>query len=205
MLLCRVFKLDATDIQLLYKSLVVLPQDKQDIAPSVEDISKAKSAEPNVLSEKPVEKKTETPESTSPVEEKDTPATAVAPVSIAEEEKATYRIESHPFVLFTSEANKSKYLAEDSNFAKAIGALKITQLAKYITSDPAVLETLASYECIWCMGIDLNTEKQILALKHNNILISPDIESLATVEEKKSMFSALKEFAHFNMDLFSKI
>ncbi|MFT4996353.1 MAG: hypothetical protein ACI9BJ_000851, partial [Flavobacteriales bacterium] len=69
----------------------------------------------------------------------------------------------------------------------------------------AVLETLVSYECIWCMGIDLNTEKQILALKHKNILISPDIENLATVEEKKQMFSALKEFAILNMDLFTKI
>jgi len=55
------------------------------------------------------------------------------------------------------------------------------------------------------MGIDLNTEKQILALKHKNILISPDIENLATVAEKKQMFSALKEFAILNMDLFTKI
>ena len=55
------------------------------------------------------------------------------------------------------------------------------------------------------MGIDLNTEKQILALKHKNILISPDIENLATVEEKKQMFSALKEFAILNMGLFTKI
>jgi hypothetical protein len=205
MLLCSVFKLDATDIHLLYKSLVVLPQDKQDQAPSVEDISKAKPAESNVLSVKREEKKIETPESTSPVEEKNTPATTVAPVTIAEEAKATYRIESHPFVLFTSEANKNKYLAEDSNFAKAIGALKITQLTKYITSDPTVLESLSSYECIWCMGIDLNSEKKILAQKHQNILISPDIESLATVDEKKRMFSALKAFVTPNMDLFSKI
>lgn len=205
MLLCYVFKIDATDIHLLYKSLVILPQDKQDIASLVEDVSTAKSAEPNVLSEKPAEKKTETRESISPIEEKDALPAAAAPVSIAEEAKAIYKTESHTFALFTSEANKSKYLAEGSNFAKAIGALKLTQLTKYITSDPTFIETLSSYECIWCMGIDLNSEKKILAQKHQNILISPDIESLATVDEKKRMFSALKAFVTPNMDLFSKI
>jgi hypothetical protein len=205
MLLCSVFKLDATDIHLLYKSLVVLPQDKKEFIPKTEETSIDKPTEQDAVSEKPVEKKIESQESISPVEEKDTPAAAVASESIAEEAKATYRLESNPFLLFTSEANKSKYLVEGSNFAKAIGALKITQLTKYITSDPTVLESLSSYECIWCIGIDLNSEKKILAQKHQNILISPDIESLATVDEKKRMFSALKTFVTPNMDLFSKI
>jgi hypothetical protein len=194
-----VFQLDDTDIHLLYKSLVVLPQDKHDETPTVEETSKAKSAESDSLSQKLVGKEIETPVSTSQVEETNTP------ISIAQEPNGTYKVESQPFVLFTSEVNKNKYLAEGSNFTKAIGALKIAQLAKYITSDHAVLDTLVSYECIWCMGIDLNTEKQILALKHKNILISPDIENLATVEEKKRMFSALKEFAILNMGLFTKI
>jgi hypothetical protein len=194
-----VFQLDATDIHLLYKSLVVLPQDKYDETHPVEETSKAKSAELDSLSQKLVEKEIETPVSISQVEETNTP------INIAQEPKGTYKVESQPFILFTSEANKNKYLAEGSNFAKAISALKITQLAKFITSDHAVLETLASYECIWCMGIDLNTEKKILALKHKNILISPDIENLATVEEKKQMFSALKEFAILNVGLFTEI
>jgi len=203
MLLCYVFQLDNTDIHLLYKSLVVLPQDKYDDIPPVEETSKAKSAEPDSLSQKLVGKEIETPKSISKIEETNTQETT--PISIAQEPNGTYKVESQPFVLFTSEVNKNKYLAEGSNFTKAISALKITQLAKYITSDHAVLETLVSYECIWCMGIDLNTEKQILALKHKNILISPDIENLATVEEKKRMFSALKEFANLNMGLFTKI
>lgn len=203
MLLCYVFKLNATDIHLLYKSLVVLPQDKQEEISPVEETSKAKSDEPDALSQKLVEKEIETPESTSQIEETNTLETT--PINIAQESKGTYKVESQPFVLFTSETNKSKYLAEGSNFSKAINALKITQLAKYITSDSSVLKTLSSYDCIWCMGIDLSTEKKILALQHNNILISPDIESLATVDEKKRMFSALKEFIIPNIGLFAKI
>ena len=203
MLLCYVFQLDNTDIHLLYKSLVVLPQDKYDDIPPVEETSKAKSAEPDSLSRKLVGEEIETPKRISIIEETNTQETT--PISIAQEPNGTYKIESRPFVLFTSEVNKNKYLAEGSNFTKAIGALKIAQLAKYITSDHALLENLSSYECIWCMGIDLNTEKQILALKHKNILISPDKENLATVEEKKQMFSALKEFAILNMGLFTKI
>jgi len=198
-----VFKLDATDIHLLYKSLVVLPQDKQDEISPVEETSKAKSDEPDALTQKLVGKEIETPKRISKIEETNTQETT--PTSIAQEPKGTYKVESQPFVLFTSETNKSKYLAEDSNFSKAINALKITQLAKYITSDSSVLKTLSSYDCIWCMGIDLSTEKKILALQHNNILISPDIESLATVNEKKRMFSALKEFIIPNIGLFAKI
>ena len=199
------FRLYATDIPLLYKSLVVLPQDKQDLTSITKEISIDKSTEQEVLPENTAEQKIETQENISPVKKQDTQTPAVIPVSIAQEPKGSYETKLHPFALFTSETNKSKYIAEGSNFGKAAGALNITQLAKYITTDTAVLETLTSYECIWCMGIDLSTEKKILGLKHKNILISPDIESLTTVEEKKSMFSALKEFANFNMALFSKM
>ena len=203
MLLCYVFQLNDIDIHLLYKSLVVLPQDKYDDIPPVEETSKVKSAEPDSLSQKLAGKEIETQKSISKIEETNTQENTL--ISLAQESNGRYKVESQPFVLFTSEINKNKFLAEGSNFTKAIGALKIAQLAKHITSDHTVLETLVSYECIWCMGIDLNTEKQILALKHKNILISPDIENLATVEEKKQMFSALKEFANLNMDLFTKI
>lgn len=201
LLLCCVLEIDALDIDLLYKSLVLLPQDKVD---------QNATADTELAVENPTNKKAEPTQTLTPDTKK--PATARAaesnntvPENQANEAKGTYKVEKRPFALYTTASNKAKYLATDSNFMKAANALKITQVVNHITTKVQSTAELKNYDCVWCMGIDLNVEKEILALKHPNLLISPDIENLTSVDEKKSMFSALKEFANSNLELFSKI
>jgi hypothetical protein len=67
------------------------------------------------------------------------------------------------------------------------------------------LEKANQYTCIWCIGLDIKLEKEAKQTAHENLLCSPDLNSLKTTEEKKAMFMPLKDFISLNFDLISKL
>ena len=179
------------DISLLFSSLVILPQDK-------EAVSEEKSETAQVeVSQTLVEEKEPLVESTT----KETPAKDAPAV---EEPAPVYKKETHPFTLFLPAALRETYLADQSKFLKILDALAIPQLKKYIQTDLSE-ENVTSFDCVWCIGLDIKSEKDLRALNHKNILFSPDIEQLKTVEEKKEMYAPLKMFVNSNEQLFSHI
>lgn len=179
------------DIQLLFHSLVVLPQDKVE-----------KKAEPVLLttaqedapSKNTVDAEQPTNETTRDTTTKD----------IAEEPKATYS-KTIPFAILVPQELKQHYLAEGSAFLKIIDALAIPQVTQHLYTDYTILQNADKYTCLWCIALDIKTEKTALSLDHKNLLTSPDILSLKTNEEKKAMYIPLKAFISSNMELISKL
>ena len=171
------------DISLLFNSLVVLPQDK--LTKETETPAETAKSQPEHASE-------------SPVDSVKIPASIVV-----QETKAVYHT-IQPFVVLTSQNLKDSYMVADSAFQKILTALQIPQAAKHLSTDLSILEKTDNYTCIWCIGLDIQTEKTILGLGHPNLLVSPDILSLNTTEEKKAMYIPLKAFVSTNMELITK-
>jgi hypothetical protein len=86
-----------------------------------------------------------------------------------------------------------------------LDALNAQQLAKYLSTDQAILKNLNQYTCFWAIGLDIKIEKEALSMGHQNLLCSPDFNSLKTTEEKKAMFLPLREFLVANLELISKL
>jgi hypothetical protein len=172
-----VFEPDYKDISLLFKKLVILPKDQEaeKEAPQAE-ISEIKAAE-NVES---LEEPQETYLAQSP-------------------------LEKHPFVIFTSAELKDLLKAQSSNFSKTISALGYHNCVKYIISEKSNLSDLLDYNCVWTIGLSPKLEQEILAIKHPNILLSPNMEALDTKEEKTAMWVSLKKFASLNSGLLSNL
>lgn len=146
--------------------------------------------------------KTSSPEKDSESKTK-TQYTEISDPTIANEPATTYEIETHPFIIVTHTTLKEDYLKAESPFIKIITALNIPQAAKYLSTE--IRTQTNSYDCIWCIGLDIETEKTLIEMKHNNILFSPDILSLQSNEQKKAMYTPLKKFISSNSDLISQL
>jgi len=200
-LLCSVNLLPEEDISLLFKTLVVLPQDK----PAKNTVSKLeKENRPNqtpVTSED--SKPTEIAKSDSPTEETKTLEDSTTPENLVEEPKTKYNTKT-PFVILLPTNLKEAYLQPESPFIKILAALKISGAQANIATDTSVLQKADNYLCIWCIGLDIQQEKTALGLSHPNLLTSPDILSLKSNEEKKAMYAPLKAFINSNMETISQ-
>lgn len=189
-------KTEPIEISLLFKSLVLLPEDKAVTLTSnitetkvdpVLDKTKTTKSETTVTPEPEATEKTETSKANNTVEE---------PI-------ASYN--KIPLTILTTPALKEAYLEVGSNFLKTIDALKAPQLSNHLNTDYTLLEKTTQYTCIWCIGLDLEREKEARNTAHTNLLFSPDLNSLKTTEEKKAMFMPLKDFISLNFDLISKL
>jgi hypothetical protein len=188
-------KTEPLEISLLFKSLVLLPEDKA-VKLTPDNTETKKEAVVDTLntsaSETPAIKEPTAPEKIK----EETP-------SVVKEPKASYV--KKPIILLTTPELKEAYLKAESNFMKTIGALKAPQLSKYLDTDYTLLENANQYTCIWCIGLDIKTEKEARSTAHSNLLCSPDLNSLKTTEDKKAMFMPLKEFINLNLDLIHKL
>ena len=169
--------MEQAGIDLLFKSLVILPEDKAIVTTSK---TASKDLENSPSSKEDTETKT-----------------------IVEEPKASY--EKKPFAIFISQHLKDEYLKPESNFLKTIAALKTPQLAQHLSTERISNETHQRYHCIWTIGLDIESEKELISTNHPNLLCSPDLDQLKSNEEKKAMFLPLKKFIGANMELVSKL
>ncbi len=176
-LLCSVNQLDQTDISLLFKSLVVLPVDR----------SESQKLPITVAPEKSTNTKVEDSLSNS-VSEPDT----------------KYVVKKHPFVILIKGDLKEQYLQTGSSFFKITSALNIPQASKYLKAFENTTD-IHMYKCVWCIHLNLAEEKSIRSMAHDNLIISPDILTLKTSEEKKQMYSPLKNFISSNLESISQI
>lgn len=181
------------DISLLFNSLVVLPKDRLSVeTETTSTTTHLGAAEP---------KKREQPnDSIQSQEDSDEVLSDI----VAQESKAEYNA-VQPFVIVTSQNLKDSYMAADSAFRKILAALNVPNAANHLSADLSILKETDNYTCVWCIGLDIKTEKEILGLDHSNLLVSPDILSLNTTEEKKAMYMPLKAFVSANMDLIVKL
>lgn len=183
------------DISLLFKSLVVLPQDK-----TTSENTDTEPPQTEKTSDSAMKKETKEPQNTTSTtaEKQDTEKN-----SKAEEPKPAYT-KVEPFAILTAPHLKASYEAADSPFLKILNALGIPEAISNLSTDNKLLENANNYKCLWCIGLDIQTEKKALSLNHENLLTSPDVLSLKTNEEKKAMYAPLKEFISSNMELISK-
>lgn len=117
----------------------------------------------------------------------------------------TVENKKRPFALFTPASLASTLLALDSNFNKIIISQKIPTIGNSIVSDFNLDESVHSYECIWTIGLSPKEEQTLLQLKHKNILLSPNVETLVSKEEKRAMFTPLMAFIKTNLKLISHL
>lgn len=191
-MLCRVNLLPDDDISLLFTSLVVLPQDQLTKEPETKSVTThLDTAETE---------KSESNDASEPHADSDKTTSDI----VVQEAKAAYHT-IQPFVILTSQNLKDSYMVADSAFQKILAALNIPQAAKHLSTDLSILEKTDNYTCVWCIGLGIKTEKEILGLGHSNLLLSPDILSLNTTEEKKAMYIPLKAFVSANMELIVKL
>jgi hypothetical protein len=189
-------KTEPIEISLLFKSLVLLPEDKAVALTSNTAETKAVQVLDKIKTTKSETPVIPTPITTEKVE------TSKAN-NIVEEPKASYI--KIPIIILTTPALKEAYLTAGSNFLKTIDALKAPQLSNHLNTDYTLLEKANQYTCIWCIGLDIKFEKEAKQTAHENLLCSPDLNSLNTTEEKKAMFVPLKDFISLNFDLISKL
>ena len=168
---------DQEDIGLLFKSVVILPQDSSK--------KEQKSG---------VEKKIDEAESYNDKSSK----------SEVSEPLKTLSTPNQSCVILTTLELKENFMSNGSSFQKIIEALGISPAKKYLTTDLS-LEKLKDYKCVWCLGLPHDMEAKILKIKHPNLLLSPSILDLKTKEEKMAMYSPLKEFVSKNITLFSSV
>jgi hypothetical protein len=166
---------DHIDVGLLFKSVVILPQDSTEKTPKI--LVEKELGEPQSYKEK------------KSINE------------ISEPQKTL----SKPYQLcaiFTTKELKKNYTANGSSFQKILEALKISSAKKHLITD-INLDELKEYKCVWCVGLSHDMETKILKIKHPNLLLSPNILDLKTKEEKMAMYNPLKEFVTQNINLFS--
>ena len=167
--------LDQTDIELLFESIVVLPQDSsKKTAPTDHEIKQKKPRE---------------------YEAKTT-------ITKVDEPQATTKKPSKITVILTTPKLKEDYMADGSSFLKILNALKISSAKKLLDTE-ITIDDLINYSCVWCIGLPPEVESKILKTNHPNILLSPDILNLKTKEEKMAMYNPLKEFIVKNKEQFA--
>ncbi|MBT8326161.1 MAG: hypothetical protein KJP21_00475 [Bacteroidia bacterium] len=186
------FKLNSDDIALLYDKLVILPSDKNEETESKNEKAQSES-------EIPITEIT-----TQNQEDKEQPQSSKVNLEEDNSEKPQKEI-IHPFIVLTTSSIKDNLTDEASNFRKIIQALKIGHVIKYIQSVESIDLSVQKYKCIWCIGLPVDAESKLKAMQYENILFSPNMETLKNKEEKIAMFSPLKDFASTNMGLLSKL
>ena len=177
--------MNSDDIALLFDKLVILPSDRND------EID-VKNTDSKLGESTPTAEPTSTP----------TPVESPAKTVVSEPVKP---IVSHPFVIVTNTSLKEILSQDSSNFKKIINSLKIGNAAKYLQPINSLDLQAADYDCIWCIGLGPEEEATVKSLKHSNVLFSPNMETLATKEEKLAMFNPLKDFVSSNMGLLSQL
>ncbi len=175
------FEPNSDDISLLYKRLVILPQDRQEAQVQVD--KPATEPEP-VQAEDPGEQFNE-PQKEQKIEPN--------------------IVEKHPFIIIASDNIKDELKQANSNFSKTIGALSYPNCSKYIIGENDVPNSIDQYDCIWTIGLSPTKEQELLSQKHSNILFSPNMEALKSKEEKMAMWTSLKKFASLNSGILSKL
>ena len=167
--------LDQTDIELLFESIVVLPQDSsKKTAPTDHEIKQKKLKEYE----------------------------AKITITKVDEPQATTKKPSKITVILTTPKLKEDYMADGSSFLKILNALKISSAKKLLDTE-ITIDDLINYSCVWCIGLPPEVESKILKTNHPNILLSPDILNLKTKEEKMAMYNPLKEFIVKNKEQFA--
>ena len=169
--------LDHIDIELLFKSVVILPQDsskKEQKAGVEKELNEPRS----------YNDKSSTSEVSEPQNTLSTPTQSCA--------------------ILTTKELIDNFTAEGSSFQKILEALSISPAKKHLTTN-VNLDKLKEYKCVWCLGLPHEMEAKILKIKHPNLLLSPNILDLKTKEEKMAMYTPLKEFVSKNIDLFTSV
>ena len=166
---------DHIDIELLFKSVVILPQD-----------STKKEQKLGV------EKELDEPQSYN-----DKSSTS----EVSEPQNTLSTLTQSCTILTTKELVEN-FIAEGSSFQKILEALNISTAKKHLTTDVG-LDKLKEYKCVWCLGLPHDMEAKILKINHPNLILSPNILDLKTKEEKMAMYTPLKEFVSKNNDLFT--
>ena len=169
--------LDTDDISILFKNLVLLPEDKHDLQ---NNIGKA-----NVRSY----------ESSSELSEKTT--------ALTNESKPVYKAE--PIKILIPKNLHDAYLKDGSAFMKILTSMKLKKLVNHITHEVPDKENLLKNDCVWAIGWDISTEKKIISSDHPNLLVSQEILKLSIKEDKLAMFLPLKEFINKNTETISKL
>ena len=165
--------LDQTDVELLFKSIVVLPQDSSRKTAQTDHEAKQK---------KPKEYKAKT--------------------KVVDEPEITTTKPPKITVILTTPKLKEDYMVDGSSFLKILDALKISSAKKLLDTE-ITIDDLINYTCVWCVGLPPEVESKILKIDHPNILLSPDILNLKTKEEKMAMYNPLKEFIAKNKEQFA--
>ncbi|MFT4826923.1 MAG: hypothetical protein ACI96L_000202 [Paracoccaceae bacterium] len=189
-------EIEPSEISLLFKSLVVLPEDK-----AAKPSPKNSETKLNLVLNAPKATELGTPTATQPKATEKTEAPEAT--NIAEEPKAAFA--KKRITILTTPKLKEAYLEAGSNFLKTLDALKVPQLSAHLNTDNTLLEKADQYICIWCIGLDIKFEKEAKHTAHENLLYSPDLNSLKTTEEKKAMFIPLKNFITLNFELISSL
>lgn len=166
---------DLTDVELLFKSIVVLPQDSS---------KKTASTHHEIKQKKPKEYEAETTK--TKVDEPEIISTKPSKIT----------------AILTTPKLKDNYLADGSSFLKILDALEINSAKKLLVTE-ITIDDLTNYSCLWCVGLDPEVESKILKINHPNILLSPDILNLKNKEEKIAMYNPLKEFIAKNKEQFT--
>lgn len=167
--------LDQTDVELLFKSIVVLPQDSS--RKTAQTDHEAKQKKPKEYKAKTTKTKVDEPE-----------ITTTKPPKIT--------------IILTTPKLKEDYMVDGSSFLKILDALKISSAKKLLDTE-ITIDDLINYSCVWCIGLPPEVESKILKTNHPNILLSPDILNLKTKEEKMAMYNPLKEFIAKNKEQFA--
>ncbi|MCH1472769.1 MAG: hypothetical protein L7V85_02545 [Bacteroidia bacterium] len=166
---------DQTDVELLFKSIVVLPQDSS---------KKTALTDHEIKQKKPKEYEAKTT------------------ITKADEPQTTTKKPSKITVILTTPKLKEDYMVDGSSFLKILDALKINSAKKLLDTE-ITIDDLINYTCVWCVGLPPEVESKILKIDHPNILLSPDILNLKTKEEKMAMYNPLKEFIAKNKEQFT--
>lgn len=170
------------DIELLFNELIIL---KEDLAPKTDSQGKT---EPSQLSSttEPVA----TPSATKPklilkAPEPDISSTS-KPATILEK------------AVVIPSSLKTNMLAPNSNFKKILGHLDLDNLLSVCLDIEAfdAKRTKSNFSAVWYIGLSEDQKAKLKGTAPNE-LFSPNPESLQSVEEKKAMFTPLKNFAQY--------
>ena len=128
----------------------------------------------------------------------------IAPQTDTKEQPKDKIHEVKPFALLLDVESSSAHLAPNSSLTKILKKHDLLKLLDYTVLTSQTINP-THYKCLWCIGLDANTEADIKVTQHKNVLFSPNIESLTTKDEKLQMYAPFQEFVHRNKELFSQL
>lgn len=165
------------DTDLLFKQLVILPENKE---------------------KEKVATKLEPTKQDKDVKKLETTTTKIS-------EATTDLRPTIKFAVFINEQARLQLLAPTSNFRKILQSKQLENLIKFVQTNFELSSDLLYTECIWTIGLTPQQEQAILDIKHPNILLSPNVETLVSKEEKLAMFEPFSQFVSSNFRLLSNL